>query len=350
MSTQKEYTYITLAQRPKTTITSETFQTQKASFSSLTSKLSSPESDNVLVQTNYLSLDPAMRGWLNDTRSYVPPVQIGEIMRAGGIGTVIKASDRGKLKVGDLVYGTLGWSEFAAVKEKNLEKIELPPGAETLDFLGPLGTTGLTAYFGLLDVGQPKAGETLVVTGAAGATGSVVCQIGKLKGLKVIAIAGSDDKCSWLEDEIGVDKALNYKSPTFAEDFKKLGYLDVMFDNVGGDILNLALTRLNKNARIVLCGAISQYNTAKPTGLTSYMTLISQRAKMQGFIVFDYAARYDEAKKDISEWIKEGKIKRKFHVVSGLESCPETLQLLFSGGNTGKLIVKVADETRLSRL
>jgi len=226
----------------------------------------------------------------------------------------------------------------------------LPSGSETLDFLGPLGMTGMTAYFGLLDVGQPKPGETLVVTGAAGATGSMVCQIGKLKGLKVIAIAGSDDKCSWLENEIGVDKALNYKSPTFTEDFKQIGYLDVMFDNVAGDILNLALTRLNKGARVVLCGAISQYNAAKPTGLTSYLSLISQRAKIQGFIVFDYASRYNEAKQDISQWISEGKIKRKFHVVDGLERCPETLQLLFSGGNTGKLIVKVVDENKHAKL
>jgi len=351
MSSPTEYTYITLRERPKTSITSDTFQIQKASLSEIQSQLL-PTSDNVLVQTNYLSLDPAMRGWLNDTRSYVPPVQIGETMRAGGIGTVIKTAGEGtgKLKVGDLVYGSMGWTEYALAKESALEKIELPSGSETLDFLGPLGMTGMTAYFGLMDVGQPKAGETLVVSGAAGATGSMVCQIGKLKGLKVIAIAGSDDKCAWLENELGVDKALNYKSPTFAEDMRGVGYLDVMFDNVGGDILNLCLTRLNKGARIVLCGAISQYNAAKPTGLTSYMTLISQRAKIQGFIVFDYAARYGEAKKDITEWISQGKIKRKFHVVNGLENCPETLQLLFSGGNTGKLVVKVADEGTLARL
>jgi len=345
MSTPTDYSYITLRERPATTITSETFQLQKAPFSSLQSKLT-PSSDEVLVQMNYLSLDPAMRGWLNDTRSYVPPVKIGETMRAGGIGTVIKTAggEVGKFKVGDLVYGSPGWAEYAVLKEKDLEKIELPSGSETLDYLGPLGMTGMTAYFGLLDVGQPKQGETLVVSGAAGATGSMVCQIGKLKGLKVIAIAGSDDKCAWLENELGVDKALNYKSSNFAQDLRNTGYMDIMFDNVGGDILNLCLTRLNRGARIVLCGAISQYNSVKAVGLTSYLSLISQRAKIQGFIVFDYASQYDQAKKDISQWIAEGKIKRKFHVVNGLESCPETLQLLFSGGNTGKLVVKVADE------
>jgi len=272
-------------------------------------------------------------------------VQIGETMRAGGIGTVVKVGGEVQgLKVGDVVSGRPGWTEYAVLPEKELKKIVVPPNAQLLDFLGPLGLTGLTAYFGLLDIGAPKAGETLVVTGAAGATGSIVCQIGKLKGLKVIAIAGADDKCAWLEKELGVDKAINYKSENFAKELKEsVGYLDVMFDNVGGDILNLCLTILNKGARIVLCGAISQYNTSKPKGLTSYMTLIGQRAKMQGFIVMDYAPRYSEAIKEMVGWISEGKIQRKFHIEEGLEKCPEAIQLLFSGGNTGKLVVKVAE-------
>jgi len=177
----------------------------------------------------------------------------------------------------------------------------------------------------------------------------MVCQIGVIKGLKVIAVAGSDDKCQWLEKEIGVHKALNYKSDNFADELKKLGYLDIMFDNVGGDILNLCLTRLNKGARIVLCGAISQYNVAKPFGLTSYLNLITQSAEMQGFIVFNYASQFAQARKEILSWISEGKIQRKFHIVNGIEKCPESLQMLFSGANTGKLVVKVADE-QLARL
>jgi NADPH-dependent curcumin reductase CurA len=191
---------------------------------------------------------------------------------------------------------------------------------------------------GLLDVGKIKAGETLVVSGAAGATGSLVCQIGKLKGAKVIALA-SASKCAYLVDELGVDAALDYKSPTFAKDFRDtVGYLDVFFDNVGGEILDLALTRLKKNARIVLCGAISAYNSAgQPEGIKNYLTLISQRAKIEGFIVFDYKDRYAEGETEMAKWIKEGKLKRKYQIEEGLEECPQHLGLLFSGGNTGKL-------------
>jgi NADPH-dependent curcumin reductase CurA len=231
-----------------------------------------------------------------------------------------------------------------------------PEGSTAIDYLGPLGMTGMTAYFvclivytktvfpyltllqGLLDVGKVKAGDTLVVSGAAGATGSLVCQIGKLKGAKVIAIASSS-KCSYLKNELGVDAALDYKSPTFVKDFRDtVGYLDVFFDNVGGEILDLALTRLKKGARIVLCGAISAYNAVKqPEGIKNYLTLISQRAKIEGFVVFDYRDRYAEGEADMAKWIKEGKLKRRYHIEEGLEHCPQHLGLLFSGGNTGKL-------------
>jgi len=194
----------------------------------------------------------------------------------------------------------------------------------------------------LKHIGELKSGETLVVSGAAGAVGSLACQLGKKTGAKVIAIAGSDEKCSWLEKELGVDKAINYKSSSFKDDVKKhVGYLDVFFDNVGGDMLDLMLTRLNKNARIVLCGAISEYNAAKPRGLSGYMSLISQRAKIQGFIVFDYAAEYPEAIKEMSKWLADGSVKRKFHIVQGLEKAPEALPMLYNGGNTGKLVIEV---------
>jgi len=236
------------------------------------------------------------------------------------------------------------------MNDKQCEKIVPLPGANTLDYLNTLGMPGMTAYFGLKDIGKLQRGETLVVSGAAGSVGSLACQLGKKAGAKVIAIAGSDEKCTWLKNELGVDNALNYKSKTFYEEWKSLGYLDVYFDNVGGDILDFALTRLNKHARIVLCGAISEYNSVKPKGLQAYMNLISQRAKIEGFIVFDYASDFPAAIKEIAASLADGSIKRKFHVVEGLEKAPEALPLLFSGVNTGKLVVKVAEENHQSKL
>ncbi|CAL1716670.1 unnamed protein product [Somion occarium] len=308
-----------------------------------------PGKGEVLVQVLYVSLDPANRGWLDDKRSYLEPVKIGETMKAGALAKVVQVGEGVKFVPGDLVSGMLGWSEWMVVPAKGLQKIVIPPGAELIDFLGVLGINGLTAYFGLFHVGQIKAGETLVVSAAAGATGSIVCQLGKLVGAKVVALAGSPDKCEWLKNELGVDKALNYKSPTFRDDFKKaVGYFDVYFDNVGGSILDLALTRMKKHTRIVFCGAIADYN-ALPKGLTNYMNLIAQSAKLEGFIVFDYAAQYPSALKELSQWLAEGKIKRKTHLVEGLDNASEALKLLFVGGNTGKLVVKVADVTQ-SRL
>jgi len=329
-----------LQERPKGPISDTTFRTETT-----TTPLPS-KPDEILIRVDYVSLDPAMRGWLNDTRSYVPPVKIGETMRAGGIGTVVKGN--AKFAAGELVKSSLlGWTQYVVLNQKHVEKITPLKGTTALDFLGPLGMTGMTAYFGLLHVGKIKAGETLVVSGAAGATGSLVCQIGKIKGAKVIAIAGSKDKCEWLEKELGVHKALNYKSPTFVKEFKEsVGYLDVYFDNVGGEILDLCLTRLNKNARIAICGAISAYNSSgPPRGIQNYLTLISQRAKMEGFIVFDYEQQYPEAIKEMAGWISEGKLKVKYHVEKGLEGCPKYLNLLFTGGNTGKLIVQISSQT-----
>ncbi|KIJ51079.1 hypothetical protein M422DRAFT_158803, partial [Sphaerobolus stellatus SS14] len=253
MSTPSRATQVVLAKRPKGAISTDTFSVKLVDLPAP----SAPE--EVLVRVDWISLDPAMRGWLNDSRSYIKPVQIGEKMRASALGTVIKGGKN--LKPGDIVRGTLGWCDYAIANEKELEKIVVPKGANELDFLATLGTPGLTAYFGLFDVGDVKAGETLVVSGAAGAVGTVVCQLGKIKGARVIALAGSDEKVSWLEKELGVDKAINYKSPTFVADFKKhVGYLDVYFDNVGGSTLDLCLGRLNKGARVALCGAISAYS------------------------------------------------------------------------------------------
>lgn len=267
-------------------------------------------------------------------------------MRAGALGTVVDVGSQVQsVKVGDVVESMAGWTEYALLHEKQVKKVETPPGAIDLDYMGNLGSPGLTAYFGVFDIGKLKAGETLVVSGAAGAVGSMVCQLGKLAGAKVFAIAGSDDKCQWLEKDIGVDKALNYKSPTFVQDFKdSVGYLDVYFDNVGGEILDLCLTRLNKYARIAFCGAISGYNDTKPTFLKNYVNLITQHASLQGFIVFNYAERYPEARAKIGEWMGEGKIKRRFYIQNGLEKAPQYLNELYQGKNTGKMMIKVSSK------
>jgi hypothetical protein len=343
MSTEipETYTRLVLDKRPEGLVTADTFK--KETLKSEDLKASMGPTD-VLVSVDYISLDPAMRGWLKNERSYVAPVEIGEVMRAAGLGTVVAVgSEVSDIKVGDSVSGAPGWTELAKIPAKSLQVIKAPQGGVPLDFMGVLGMTGLTAYFGLTDIGEIKAGETLVVSGAAGATGSVVCQIGKIVGAKVIAIAGSDDKCQWLEQEVGVDKALNYKSPDFVKDFKQsVGYLDVYFDNVGGEILDLCLSRLNKNARIVMCGAISAYNETKPRGLQNYLSLIGQRAKMQGFIVMDYGARFGEARQKLAEWLAAGKLKRRFHIEKGLEGAPQYLNHLFEGKNTGKLLVQVS--------
>jgi hypothetical protein len=338
------YTKIVLAERPKTNITPTTFRKETVAFDL------KPGPGEVLVRVDWLSLDPAMRGWIREVASYIEPVRIGAVMRATGLATVIEAGEGSELSPGDIVTGFTGWTEYAVMKKADVFQkitdgsgIGIPPGAQLLDFLGPLGIAGgLTAYFGLLDVAKIKAGETLVVSGAAGHVGSLVCQIGKIYGAKVIGIAGTDDKCRWLSDELKIDAALNYKSPSFREEFKKtVGHLDVFFDNVGGEILDLALSRLKRGARIALCGAISDYNALKPKGISNYMTLIAQRAKMEGFVVADYTARFPEALREIGKWISEGRIIRKYHVVEGLESAPESLPLLFTGGNTGKLVVRV---------
>ncbi|KAF8656233.1 hypothetical protein AX16_002669 [Volvariella volvacea WC 439] len=343
--TPPRYTRIVLNERPQKDIELNTFRTETLPFEL------HPRPGQVVVKVLWLSLDPAMRGYLRDIRSYLPPVQIGEVMRAQGLGVVIRSGEGSKHPVGTYVSGPFGWTEYAVMKDKQVEQIVVPPGAQLLDFLNTLGLSGLTAYFGLKDIGQLKAGETLVVSGAAGSVGMIVCQLGKQIGAKVYAIAGSEDKCDWLKNEIGVDGVFNYKSPTFKQDFKKIGYLDVFFDNVGGEILDLALTRLNKNARIVLCGAISAYNAVKPRGLQGYLNLISQRAKIEGFIVFDYADKYHIAIRDLAQALSNGTMKRKFHIIEGgLEQAPKALPLLFSGGNTGKLVVKVSDDVVRAKL
>lgn len=303
-----------------------------------------PGPGQVLVRVLYLSLDPAMRGWMNEGKSYVPPVGLGEVMRALGLGRVVASNDP-SLAVGDHVVGITGAQDYAVLAAKEATRID-PALAPLPTWLGVLGMPGMTAYFGLLDVGQPKPGETVVVSGAAGAVGGLVGQIAKLKGCRVIGIAGGADKCRYVVEDLGFDGAIDYKAEDVRKSLRALAPkgVDVYFDNVGGDILDTVLAQLARGARIAICGAISQYNSTEGVkGPANYMSLLVNRARMQGFVVFDYAARYAEAARDIAGWIAEGKVKAKEDVVVGLETFPATLLKLFKGENFGKLVLKLAD-------
>lgn len=302
-----------------------------------------PNEGEVQVQTLYLSLDPAMRGWMNEGKSYIPPVQIGEVMRAGGVGRVT-ASKHPNFKDGDHVYGTLGVQTYATLDGKQLTKVD-PKLAALPTYLGALGMPGMTAYFGLLDIGQPKAGETVVVSGAAGAVGTVVGQIAKIRGCRVVGIAGGREKCDYLTRELGLDAAIDYKTDDVKNALREHcpSGVDVYFDNVGGDILDAVLTQLARHARIIICGAISQYNsTTGVKGPTNYLSLLVNRARMQGMVVFDYANRYAEGMRDIAGWIAAGKFKTREDVVEGFDTFPETLLRLFKGENLGKLVLRVS--------
>ena len=304
-----------------------------------------PGEGEVLIRSLYLSLDPAMRGWLNDVRSYVPPVGIGEVMRAGGIGEVVESNDPG-FAPGDHVYGTLGIQEYAALPARHLEKVDASV-APLPKWLSVLGITGLTAYFGLLDVCSPQEGETVVVSGAAGAVGSIVGQIAKIKGCRAVGIAGGPEKCAWLVDELGFDAAVDYKAQDVNQGLREHcpDGVNVFFDNVGGEILNIALARLAMGARVAICGAISQYNnTEPPQGPSNYLSLLVHSATMAGFVVFTYAKRYPEGLAQLGAWVAEGKLQSREDIVDGLETFPESLLMLFSGANTGKLMLKVGDE------
>jgi NADPH-dependent curcumin reductase len=300
-----------------------------------------PGDGELLVKVRYISLDPAMRGWMNDARSYVPPVKIGEVMRALVVGEVV-ASKAPAFAAGDLVSGVLGVQEYATVNAKHATK--LMPIAPLPVLLSTLGMPGLTAYFGLLDIGRPQAGETVVVSGAAGAVGGVVGQIAKIKECRVVGIAGGAEKCAYLTRDLGFDAAIDYKSTDVAAALREHcpKGIDVFFDNVGGDILDAALARLAMRARVVICGAISQYNNTAPVkGPSNYLSLLVNRASMTGMVIFDYAARYAEAIAEMAGWMAAGKLTSKEDIVRGLETFPVTLLKLYSGENTGKLILEV---------
>ncbi|HEU5293838.1 MAG TPA: NADP-dependent oxidoreductase [Burkholderiaceae bacterium] len=319
-----------------------------------------PADGGVLVKVLALSLDPAMRGWMNEGKSYIRPVELGEVMRAGGIGRVL-ASSNPKFAVGDPVAGSFGVQEYWSatgeqLPKSGLHKIDLRAGSVT-QWLNVLGMPGMTAYFGLLDVGQPRPGNTVVVSGAAGAVGQTVGQLAKIKGCRAVGIAGGQAKCDWVVRELGFDACIDYKAqaPEGAQrwDAVREGLkahcpngVDVYFDNVGGDILDTVLARLAPKARIVICGAISQYNnTGAINGPKNYLSLLVHRARMEGMVVFDYADRYPQAVAELAGYLKDGRIKSKEDVArGGIAAFPATLLKLFSGENFGKLVLQIADE------
>jgi NADPH-dependent curcumin reductase CurA len=302
-----------------------------------------PRDGELVVKVQYISLDPAMRGWMNEGKSYVPPVGIGELMRALAIGQVIE-SKHPRFAVGDHVSGTFGVQAYAVSDGKGVTRVD-PTVAPLPVLLGTLGITGLTAYFGLLDVGKAVAGNTVVVSGAAGAVGSVVGQIAKIHGCRAVGIAGGRDKCRYL-GEIGYDAAVDYKAADVKAQLREHcpKGIDVFFDNVGGEILDAALTQLAPRARVVICGAISQYNNTTPMrGPANYMSLLVNRASMTGMVVFDFAARYEAAVAEMAQWMAAGKLQSREDIVPGLEKFPSALLKLFSGENHGKLMLEVVD-------
>ncbi|MEJ8811454.1 NADP-dependent oxidoreductase [Variovorax ureilyticus] len=335
---------IRLAKRPQGAATRDDWQ-----FT--TEPVADPAEGGVLVKTLSLSLDPAMRGWMNEGKSYIAPVEIGAVMRAGGVGRVV-ASRNPAFAVGDIVYGTLGVQEYALVpqeeiKRSGLAKIDLSLGTIG-QWLNVLGMPGMTGYFGLMDIGEPKPGETVVVSGAAGAVGQTVGQLAKIKGCRAVGIAGGQAKCDFVVKELGFDACIDYKAgPAAVREGLKAHCpkgIDIYFDNVGGDILDAALAKITRGARIIICGAISQYNNTTPIqGPKNYLSLLMNRARMQGMVVFDYADRYPLAIAEMSAYLKDGRMKSREDVVEGLETFPEALTKLFTGENFGKLVLKVAD-------
>lgn len=300
----------------------------------------------ILVEHHYISLDPAMRGWMNDTKSYIPPVAIDDVMRAGSIGKVIKNNGNPKFEVGDVVTSWGGVQQYAITNGDGWYKVDtrLAPMPK---YIGVLGMPGMTAYFGILEVGKIKEGDIVLISGAAGAVGSVVGQIAKIKGCTVIGIAGGQEKCDYIKNELGFDDAIDYKSENIYSALKQKcpKGVDVYFDNVGGKILDAALSKLRMHARVVICGAISQYNQkSKIDGPSNYLSLLVTRSTMQGMVVMDYSKKFGEAAKQMGQWMLEGKLKSKEDIYEGIENFHETYNRLFSGDKKGKLVLKVIEE------
>jgi NADPH-dependent curcumin reductase len=326
---------IVLASRPKGEPTDDNFRLQEV-------PIPAPNEGEILVKTKYISLDPAMRGWMNDVKSYIRPIQIDEVFRAGTSGIVVE-SKSAHFNVGDEVTGGWGVQEYGIAAEKDLIKIDtrhIPMST----YMSTLGMPGMTAYFGILDTGQPKAGETVLVSAASGAVGSVVGQIAKIKGCYVVGLAGDDEKCRYCVEELGFDLCINYKTADVKQALKEAfpKGIDIYFDNVGGEILDIVLGQIRMKARIIICGAISQYNNKEAVkGPANYLSLLVNRARMEGIVVFDNAANYGKAAQEMAGWIAEGKLKSKVHIEHGLENFQENLMKLFRGENFGKLVLEL---------
>jgi NADPH-dependent curcumin reductase CurA len=327
-----------LASRPSGELTSDVWElTQEPA--------PEPGAGQALVDVHLLSLDPAMRAWLDDVPSYIPPVGIGEVMRALGVGRVAASRDE-RLAEGDWVTGVTGVQEHAVLDASQLTPVDVTLAAPET-YLGALGISGMTAYFGLLEVGRPQPGETVVVSGAAGSVGNLVGQIAKRRGARAVGIAGGAEKCAWLTGELGFDAAIDYREGELGRALRAAAPdgIDVYFDNVGGPILDTALTRLARHGRVVICGAISQYNAAGAyAGPSNYMSLLVRRARMEGFVVFDYASRYSEAAQEIAGWLADGTLVAHEQIVpGGVPAFPDALEMLFRGENTGKLLLRVGE-------
>ena len=333
--TQATPTQVRLNARPSGLTTASTWRMTHDASPAL-------QEGDLRVAVEYISVDPAMRGWLDDVRSYLPPVALGDVMRASGVGHVLESRSPA-FAAGDAVFGMTGVQSQYVGPAKGFFKVD-PKLAPLPTYLGGFGSTGMTAYFGLLEVGQPKAGETVVVSAAAGAVGSVVGQLAKILGCRVVGIAGGAEKCRAVVEEFGFDACIDYQNESVSEGLKKHcpDRIDIYFDNVGGKILDTCLTRLALRARVVVCGAISQYNaTERPAGPSNYLQLLVSRARMEGFVVLDYAKQFPAAIARMAGWLADGKLKFSEHVVEGLDQFPDAINMLFSGKNTGKLIVKV---------
>ncbi|MFY8090154.1 MAG: NADP-dependent oxidoreductase [Chitinophagaceae bacterium] len=325
---------ILLVQRPKGIVREEHFELKEIALSSLLD-------GELIIKNKFISLDPAMRGWMNEGTTYIKGVELNTVMRAFAVGEVVESKNI-DFKVGQKVQGLFGVQEYFLTDGKNVQKIE-SSNFPLSWYLGILGMPGLTAYFGLLDKGKPQLGETVLVSGAAGMVGSLVGQIAKIKGCNVIGIAGGADKCNYVKHELGFDACIDYKNEDVAKSIKQLSPngINIYFDNVGGQTLDDALLNLAIGARVVVCGAISQYNDAQFNGLKNYMKIVSARGTLSGIIVLDYFYRAQEAINDISNWIQEGKVKYREHKIEGLENFATTLQMLFTGANNGKLLLQL---------
>jgi NADPH-dependent curcumin reductase CurA len=329
-----QYKAVKLVKRPRLTITPDVFEVVT---------LETPElaPGQILLKQTHMSLDPAMRGWMSEDRgSYIPPVELGEIMRSSGVAEVVE-SRSDNFAVGDRVVGMIGWTEYAVSDGLGLNK--LPAGISAEAVLCVLSLPGLTAWQGLMEIGKPKAGETLVVSGAAGSVGAMVGQLGKAEGLTVVGTAGSDEKCRWLEDELGFDAAINYKSGDLEKQLKDAtpNGVDLYFENTGGPVQHIVFNRMNAHGRIVVCGMIADYNTATPSPGPNWLNIIRKRLTITGFTMPDHWDQVPQMMQKLAEYLAAGKLKYRAHKLEGLESAIEGINLLFTGGNTGKLMVEL---------